>query len=148
MMNNNQGSNPNPTPQGGQNTPYTDWREQRREWRQQMREARRRDPWHGLFFGLLLVLMGGLFLSTQQGWIAGDIWWKYFLIGMGGLFILDGLVHYTNPDFRYSVFGKFVAGGILVLIGLFFIFNYTNWWPIVLIAAGCALLLRVVFRRA
>jgi hypothetical protein len=148
MINSNQANNPNPTSgPSGQEDRCMDWREQRDEWRKQRREARRRDPWHGLFLGLFLVLMGSLFMSLQMGWLTGDIWWKYLLIGVGALFIVDGLVHYMNPEFQYFVYGKFVAGVILLSVGVLFLLNYSNWWPVVLIMAGCAILFRVILRR-
>jgi hypothetical protein len=50
---------------------YREWREQRREWRKERREIRHGFPFHGLFLGMVLVLLGVLFLLNQAGWITG-----------------------------------------------------------------------------
>jgi hypothetical protein len=148
MMNSNVENNPNRnTGHPPQEPNDMDWRERREMWRQQRREARYRDPLHGLFFGLLLILMGGLFLAVQMGQLPTHSWWQYLLVGMGAIFIIDGLVHYLRPAQHYFIYGKFVAGAILLLVGGLFLLGYSNWWPVVLIAAGCAVLLRLFLRR-
>ena len=64
MVNNNESGNASTT----QNPDvHQDWREVRREWRRERREARHRYPFHGLFLGLILVLLGTLFLFNQVG---------------------------------------------------------------------------------
>ncbi len=138
---------PNNKPPDSSSSEDKDWREQRREWREQRREARRRDPFRGLFWGLLLILIGLLFLANQQGWIAGDTWWQYLLIGLGAIFIINGLVHYWNPSNRRFGYGQFIPGIVLLLVGLAFIFNFGQWWPIVLIGVGVAILLGFALRR-
>ena len=85
---------------GGTGPTYQDWREQRLEWRQKMREARHSRPFHGLFPGLVLVLLGGLFLAGQQNWISGDAWWQWLLIGLGAISIISGLVQYHAPEYQ------------------------------------------------
>lgn len=123
-----------------------DWREQRREWRHEMHERRRRDPLRGLFWGLLLILIGILFFINQQGtdW---DNLWKYLLIGLGAIFIIDGLAHYWRPAYHYGGFGRFIPGVVLLFVGLAFLFDFSQWWPVILIAIGVIILLSLPFRR-
>jgi hypothetical protein len=148
-MNNNNSVNGPANDSSSHESQGMDWRERRYEWRRQMREERRQDPMRGLFFGLLLILGGGLFLAEQMNGITGDMVWKYFMVGLGSIFIIDGLVHHNHPEFLHFVYGKFVAGSVLMAIGLLFIFNYAAvWWPVVLIVAGCAFIGRLFFRRA
>jgi cobalamin synthase len=118
-----------------------------RDWREQHRERRLEDPLRGLFWGLLLVMLGLLFLANQQNWIADDTWWQYLLIGLGVVFLIDGLAHYWNPTYRGYGYSRFIPGIILLFVGLAFIFSFDQWWPIILIAVGVALLLSFFFRR-
>ena len=129
------------TTSGAQGPTYQDWREQRWEWRRKMREARRNRPSHCLFGGLVLILLGGLFLANQQGWVSGNAWWQWLLIGLGVIFIINGLVRYPEPEYHHSGRHKFVWGTVLIALGVIFLLGFTQWWPIVLIGAGVAVIL-------
>jgi hypothetical protein len=118
-----------------------------RNWRDTRRERRRGDPLRGLFWGLLLILLGVLLFGSTQGWLEGDRWWQYFLIGLGGIFLVDALGHAFTPSYRYSNFGRIFAGIVLILIGVAYVFGFSQWWPLILIAAGVAILLSFWFRR-
>jgi hypothetical protein len=135
----------NPDSQGWDNR---DWRDRRREWRQQRREGRQYGPTHGLFWGLLLIMLGVLFFGNQQGWLEPDTWWHYLLVGLGAIFIINGMAHYWNPNSRHSSYGQFIPGVVLLCVGVAFILNFSQWWPMVLIAAGAAVLLGQLFHRS
>ena len=130
------GANP-----GVEGPTYHDWREERWEWRKKMRESRHNRPFHGLFGGLTLILLGGLFLANQQGWISGNTWWQWLLIGLGIIFIINGIVQYREPEYHHSRRHKFIWGAVLIVLGVLFLAGFTQWWPIVLIGAGVAVLL-------
>jgi hypothetical protein len=131
-------TNPNPCSAG---PTYQDWREQRWEWRRKMREARRSRPFHGLFCGLTLILFGGLFLADQQGWISGNAWWQWLLIGLGVISIINGLVRYREPEYHHSRRHKFVWGAGLIAVGVMFLLGFSQWWPLILIGAGITVIL-------
>ena len=40
--------------------------------------------------GLILILLGVLFLFTEMDRISWTDWWAYFLVGLGGIFLLEG----------------------------------------------------------
>jgi hypothetical protein len=124
-------SNQHPT-----KTDYKDWR----------REKRHHSPMHGLFWGMLLILLGVLLFLNAHGHLDDDRWWQYFLIGLGAIFILDGLIHYMRK-ISYGILGRLIAGAVLIVVGLSLINNWDNWWPIILIAAGVAILLGYFIRR-
>ncbi len=145
-MQNTQSGNPAAENPHADRPEQRDWREECCEIRKEWRATHHRFPFHGLFCGLTLVLLGTLFLLDQTGRISGDTWWQSFLIGLGVILIIDGLAHYLNPAFRRGSYGKFVFGLILVLTGMIFLLGFSEWWPVILIAAGVAMLLRF-FRR-
>jgi hypothetical protein len=125
---------------------FRDWREERRQWRRDMREQRRGWPFHGLFCGLTLVLLGVLFLLNQAGTITGDTWWQSLLIGLGVIWVFSGMVRSRHPVFRWGAFGRVVGGIILILVGALLMAGVSQWWPVVLIVAGVAFLLRFFWR--
>jgi hypothetical protein len=124
-----------------------DWREERREWRRERRDARYRFPFHGLFLGLTLILLGTLFLLNQLGQLTGNTWWQVLLIGLGVISIINGLVRYRHSEYRWFSYGRFVTGIVLVLIGTLLILGFSQWWPLALVIAGVVLLLRFFWRR-
>jgi hypothetical protein len=128
-------------PEAAGNT-YQDWRAQRWEWRRKKMEERRNRPYHGLFGGLTLILLGGLFLANAQGWISGDVWWKYLLIGLGAISIISGLLQYRAPEYRHWGNGRLVWGFALIALGVIFLLGFSQWWPLVIIGVGLACLLR------
>jgi hypothetical protein len=133
---------------GSQGPQQGDWRNNRREWRQSGREWRHEwrgnDPLRGLFPALVLILLGILLFLATQGTLGWDRWWQFFLIGLGGIFLLDGLVHYFT---RGGGTGRFIPGIILVLVGAAFVIGFSEWWPLILVGVGVAILLGMLFRR-
>jgi len=124
-----------------------DWREARRAWRNEKREQRYLFPFHGLFVGLSLVLAGVLFLLNQTGTLTGDTWWQALLIGLGGIWIINGMLRYRYPAFQWGAHGKIITGIILILVGALLMAGVSEWWPTVLIVAGVLFLLRFIWPR-
>jgi hypothetical protein len=120
-------------------------REYRHEWRREHRISR--EPLRGLFWGLFLILIGVLFFINQQGEVSWDILWKYLLIGLGAIFIIDGLIQTFYAEFRNGSLGKFIPGIVLIFVGVAFLFNFSQWWPVILIAVGGILLISILIRR-
>jgi hypothetical protein len=128
-------------------TEYRSGRETFHEMRHERHLLRARDPVRGLFPGLLLIVLGVLLFSATRDWISWDIWWKYFLIGLGVVFLIDAGVHYLSADQRHAAFGKVIPGVVLLFVGVAFIYGFDQWWPLALIAAGVVILLGFWFRR-
>jgi hypothetical protein len=114
--------------------------ESRREWSNN-------DPLRGLLPGMILVLVGLLAFLATRGILEGDSWVQYLLIGLGSIFLLDAFLRYFNPVTHYRVYGKFIAGSILILVGVAIAGGINDWWPLGLIAGGAVILLRMLFRR-
>lgn len=121
------------------------WKEERRAWRREHREALHSWPFHGMLWGLALLLLGVIFLLDQQGILTGSGWWQALLIGVGGIFIISAIVHYNSP-FRWAAWSKFITGVILILIGVLFVVGSSHWWPVALLVAGGLLLTRFFWR--
>ena len=147
MENNVQGNNTGTQNTGSQNTAPRDWREMRRQDREERREMRHRWPFHGFFTGMVLVLLGVLFLLNETGAINGDTWWQALLIGLGVISIANGIARYFYPGYHWGSFGKIVCGIVLISVGIIFLLGVSSWWPIVLIVAGAAFLLRFFWRQ-
>ena len=113
--------------------------------RRDRRERRHPDRWSGLFWGLALILLGVLLFSATRGWLSWDNWWHYLLIGLGVIFLIEALARYLSAD-RGDGIGRIVPGVILICVGIAFIYGWNQWWPLILIAAGVAVLLTLILR--
>jgi PAS domain S-box-containing protein len=118
---------------------YRSRREMRREFVKARRQPKQSDPLRGLFWGLLLILLGLLFFARGRDWITDTSWWQALVIGLGIVFIIDTIVHYVNPSSRSYSFSRLIPGVILLFIGLAWIYGFNQWWPIALVATGVAL---------
>jgi hypothetical protein len=140
-----QQSNSGEDNQAGHGTDNRDYRHSHMEWG---RERRHNDPMRGLFWGLLLILLGALFFATTQNWLSWDNWWRLFLVGLGCIFLIDALVRYLNPAARFGIFGRVIAGLILIVVGSAFYYRMDTWWPLSLVVIGITILVRfIIYRR-
>lgn len=74
-------------------TNYRDIREHRRELRRELRGLRDYYPGHGLFAGLLLVIIGGLFLADNIIGFSIGQWWPLILVLVGVAVLVRALVY-------------------------------------------------------
>ena len=89
--------------------------------------------------GLILVWLGVTLYAQQSGLIASDNWWAYFIVGIGVILMIQGLVGYASG--RRPLIGSLIGGGILLIVGLSFIANVSaNLWPLIFVVIGVALL--------
>ena len=110
------------------------------------RERRMRRRSSGVFPGLILILLGVLLFLASQGILSWGSWWQYFLIGLGLIFLIDGVLRYQETSPGYFT-GRIITSVVLIGIGLMFIFGFSSWWPLILIAAGVVVLLTALLRR-
>ncbi|MEW6142595.1 MAG: hypothetical protein AB1597_05475 [Chloroflexota bacterium] len=109
------------------------------------RERRRREV-PGLFAGLVLILLGVLLLFQTQGWFTWNDWWKYLLLGLGVIFVVDALVRLSQPVPRPRWGGRLVVGLVLLLVGLIFVAGFGQWWPLILVIIGVGVIVRRAVR--
>lgn len=96
--------------------------------------------------GLILIWLGVTFFLQENSYIPSADWWAYFLLGIGVILILQGLLRYSTT--RRPFFGLFIGGGVLVLIGLSSIQAVSaDLWPLILVVLGAAIMLSAVTGR-
>jgi PAS domain S-box-containing protein len=122
-----------------QEVAYHSRRQMRQEMRKRSQPPKQSDPLRGLFWGLLLILLGILFFVRGRAWLNDTAWWQALVIGLGVIFLIDTVVHYVNPSSRSYSFSRLIPGVILLFIGLAWIYGFNQWWPIALVATGVAL---------
>ncbi len=107
------------------------------------RHARHSGAWVG---GLILIVLGVVFLLQNTIGFELDNWWALFiLIPAFGSF--ERAYHQYQEDGRLSgrARGQAVSGLIFTVISLAFLLGgFGQWWPLLLIIGGVALLVNAL----
>jgi len=103
-------------------------------------EKWRRDPFSAIFFGLIVLTAGILFLLATQGYIYWGDWWAYFLLCLGAILIIETFVRWTVPAYRKPGAGRIIIGLVLIVIGAASLTTQIIW-PWIIILLGIAIIL-------
>ncbi len=96
--------------------------------------------------GLILIWLGVTFFLSQNNYISSGNWWAYFLIGIGAILIIQGVLRFGTS--RRPIFGSFIGGVVLIIIGSSAVQGFTaDLWPLILVAIGAAVMLSAVVGR-
>ncbi|MBU7015726.1 MAG: hypothetical protein HXS52_03690 [Theionarchaea archaeon] len=99
-----------------------------------------KDPLGGVFFGLILLTVGVVYILRSQ-LPHPELWWAWVLLGIGIVSLLDAGVRYSRPEWRRPVFGKVMLGVILITIGGSIVYDLEFSWALFLIAIGAVMLI-------
>lgn len=102
-------------------------------------DVRRRSSRRRLWWGLVLITVGVLFMLDRYGVIEIGTVWRYW----PALVIASGVGHLLWPDTGNRARGLFPIGIGLWLFACQFHWhglNYTNGWPVILVIAGLSML--------
>jgi hypothetical protein len=134
-------------------------RRRRREEKQEKQEKEEKNEKHekgeksgdrtGPFVGgLILIWLGISLYLAQTGYVNWDMWWPYFIIGIGVILIVLALIRYSSSQHKAPAMGFLIAGAVLLIVGLGGVVGMTDWWPLVLIAIGIMIILGGMRARA
>lgn len=99
-----------------------------------------KDPLSGVFAGMILILFGAVYLGRSY-MPDPDLWWAWFMAGIGVVFILNALLHSLRPEWKRPVFGSVIAGIALIILGMAFVYGVEEWWPFMLVGIGVVMLI-------
>ncbi len=100
------------------------------------------DKFGPIIGGLIVTWLGLLLLLSNQGIIRSFDFGGYFLMGIGVILIIRGLLATQEYGSFDAGYGYIIGGGVLTLIGLGITFNLRDWWAIMLIGLGLVIVLR------
>jgi hypothetical protein len=104
-----------------------------------------RKPAPGVMGGLVLILIGSIFLLAQMDRISWAHLWAYFLVGLGAILIVTGFLGIGRHG-RGPTRGRFIGGVVLIVIGAANIIGLNVWWPYLLIVIGLVLVISALFQ--
>jgi hypothetical protein len=94
-------------------------------------------------WGLFFILIGGLFLAQNQGWMNSG-WWAYFAIGLGCIFVIGFFLRYFIGNNKEKSFGSLIIGLALAYIGVAFLQGFGDWWPLAFLFIGVGYLVKAL----
>jgi zinc ribbon protein len=125
----------------GTTAPPMDWREQRRQWRAQRRaeqheksekgeKGEKPEKAHGDLTGAvvgggILIWLGLLVYFQAVHVISGNDTGGFFLMGIGVLIVIGGLVAHTSSG--RPLFGYLIGGLVAIVLGAFALTGFTTY---------------------
>jgi hypothetical protein len=97
--------------------------------------------------GLVLIWLGTTLYLATTGIISWDKWVWYFLIGIGVTLLVSAIIDYSSSRRIGLVIGPVIGGGILIVIGAVSILGVTNWWWVIPIGIGVAIIVSALRER-
>jgi len=101
---------------------------------------------NGLTAGLVLVAVGVVMWLQVNHLLSHRDVLPTLLVALGGVLVADGAVRTMRPDESTNLWGRFIAGTALIVLGLIVLADAAAYWPLVLVAVGLALLLKAFAR--
>lgn len=107
-------------------------------------EARAEGARGGLVAGVILIILGIVFLGQVWGWFTLDNWWALFIfIPAAFAFASARGAYRRRGGFSREVAGSLTGGLVLSFVALMLLFDW-DWgllWPVFLVLAGLGMLL-------
>ncbi|MEO8668818.1 MAG: DUF5668 domain-containing protein [Bauldia sp.] len=105
-------------------------------------------PWIG---GVILIVIGVIFLLQNFGWQMPKNWWAAFILipAVGSLMAARRTYEANGGQLTGAVIGPAVAGVLFVVmaVALFLGIDWGAFWPIILILIGGGIMARTMWRR-
>jgi hypothetical protein len=91
--------------------------------------------------GGIVIWVGVLLMLLNQGFLRGVDFGGFFMMGIGVILVLGGVLGYLKTGGYSLGFGFMVGGGIMILIGASLRNNFHDWWAFLLIGLGVIIIL-------
>jgi len=131
--------------------------------REKSEEKYRRDPLSAVIWAAILIWAGVVLLLDNLGyleslkqmvqfegpdWLIGGIGvWGLIFAGAGVILLLEVLARLLIPAYRRPVTGTIILAFVFIGIGLGNLISWNVVWPIILIAIGLSIVVRVLLGR-
>lgn len=102
------------------------------------------DEYGALIGGGILIWLGTLLLLQNQGILRGGDFGGFFMMGIGVILMLRGLLAYQKSGVFDHGSGFIIGGCVMLLIGAGITYNIRDWWAFLIIGLGLIIVYRGV----
>jgi hypothetical protein len=103
-------------------------------------EKQEDDRYGPIIGGLIVTWLGILLLLSNQNIIRSGDFGGYFLMGIGIILVVRGILAIQDTGSLDQGYGYLIGGGVLAVIGIGIIVDLQEWWAIILIGLGLAII--------
>jgi hypothetical protein len=107
---------------------------------------RHRDSISAVLAGVFIILLGVLLFLVNQGILSWDTWWKYLIVGIGVILLIDSIIRYPQEGSAGIRTGRLIVATVLIGVGAAFLLGAVAWWPLVIIAVGVIVVVVALLR--
>lgn len=105
-------------------------------------------PWGAVVGGLVLLWLGAVFLLRQYGYLSWGDFGAWFLLGLGIILILRGVIALAQGNGWTRSNGYIIGGAIVTILGINGIYGWSTWWPFIFIILGVGVILSAIMARS
>ena len=105
-----------------------------------------KDPTNIVLVGFILIVLGLTLYLALTKIILWEKWWTYFLIGLGVAFILTAILKIVVVANHAQALGYMIGGIIILFVGVQTMIGVKEWWPLILVAIGIAIVIHGLTR--
>ncbi|MBN2378907.1 hypothetical protein JXM67_03795 [candidate division WOR-3 bacterium] len=100
----------------------------------------------GIFAGCIVIWVGVSFLLRIQGIIpTWGLWWPILVIGLGVIFLLNGIAWLFFPYMRKGFIGMLIPSLVLAGVGIMGLLGAFQVWPVIIIVVGVVIIVSTVW---
>jgi hypothetical protein len=104
----------------------------------------------GVFAGLIVSWTGASLYLKMANILTWGQWGTYYTLGMGGLFLLTGIIFLFVPGMRNGFIGMLITAIIVGVIGLIPLLGggwhaWGKWWPLTIVAIGLIIIISTIW---
>jgi len=108
-----------------------------------------RHPNRGIFWGIVLIMLGIIFVLQQVAGMSFDNWWALFiLVPAFSSFAVAMRLYQTHNRVNNAVVSALFSGLIVLTVTLLFLFNldWGIYWPLFILLPGLSMLVNGLLR--
>lgn len=96
------------------------------------------DSLNGIMLGVIFIIAGVLIYANEQNYIDNWFWWLVFSIGI--VLLVEVFIRLNVAQYKKPIISPLIWGVVLVSFSSSQIYGFEDWWPLILVGVGSAII--------